>query len=98
MRDQIKENVPISQRGHNIKLMAAAFATSSSSRRRCSSCTCTPTSRCARRPRWSRFRDSAQLGLMKEWDVDNLAAAYRFFRLVEHRLQMMHQLQTHTLP
>jgi glutamate-ammonia-ligase adenylyltransferase len=39
-----------------------------------------------------------QLGLMKEWDVDNLAGAYRFFRLVEHRLQMMHQLQTHTLP
>ena len=37
-------------------------------------------------------------GLIKEWDADNLVAAYRFFRLVEHRLQMMHQIQTHTLP
>ena len=43
-------------------------------------------------------RTSARLKLMNEWDVDNLSAAYRFFRLVEHRLQMMHQLQTHTLP
>jgi glutamate-ammonia-ligase adenylyltransferase len=38
------------------------------------------------------------LGLLKTWEADNLAAAYRFFRLVEHRLQMMHQIKTHTVP
>ena len=37
-------------------------------------------------------------GLLPHWQVENLAAAYRFFRLVEHRLQMMHQIRTHTVP
>jgi glutamate-ammonia-ligase adenylyltransferase len=39
-----------------------------------------------------------RLKLLKDWQVDNLLAAYRFFRLVEHRLQMMHQIKTHTVP
>ena len=98
MRDQIKDNVSANQRGHNIKLMSGGIrdvefvaqamqlmhAHTHAELR-------TPSTLVA----LSRLR---QLGLMKEWDVDNLAAAYRFFRLVEHRLQMMHQLQTHTLP
>jgi glutamate-ammonia-ligase adenylyltransferase len=98
MREQIKEHARAQQRGHNIKLMAGGIrdiefiaqalqiihAPKHPELR-------TPTTLIA----LARIR---QLGLMKEWDVDNLAAAYRFFRLVEHRLQMMHQLQTHTLP
>ena len=39
-----------------------------------------------------------RLGLMESWQADNLSAAYRFFRLVEHRLQMMYQIKTHTVP
>jgi glutamate-ammonia-ligase adenylyltransferase len=98
MRDQIKDHVPAGQRGHNIKLMSGGIrdvefvaqamqlmhASARAELR-------TPTTLVA----LSKLR---RLGLMKEWDVDNLSAAYRFFRLVEHRLQMMHQLQTHTLP
>jgi len=36
--------------------------------------------------------------LIKKWEADILLQAYRFLRLVEHRLQMMHQLKTHTIP
>jgi glutamate-ammonia-ligase adenylyltransferase len=36
--------------------------------------------------------------LIKKLERDTLLAAYTFFRLVEHRLQMMHQLQTHSIP
>jgi len=35
---------------------------------------------------------------IEKWEADVLLSAYRFLRLVEHRLQMMHQLKTHTLP
>lgn len=35
---------------------------------------------------------------VKKIERDTLAAAYLFFRLVEHRLQMMHQLKTHSIP
>lgn len=98
MRDQIKDNVPPAQRGHNIKLMSGGirdveFVAQAMQLMHANARVelRTPTTLVA----LSRLR---ALGLMKEWDVDNLAAAYRFFRLVEHRLQMMHQLQTHTLP
>lgn len=36
--------------------------------------------------------------LLKKVEHRTLLAAYRFFRLVEHRLQMMHQLKTHSIP
>jgi glutamate-ammonia-ligase adenylyltransferase len=98
MRDQIKDHARAQQRGYNIKLMAGGIrdvefiaqalqimhAPKHPELR-------TPNTLAA----LARIR---RLGLMKDWDVDNLASAYRFFRLVEHRLQMMHQLQTHTLP
>ena len=98
MRDQIKENLRPNQRGHNIKLMAGGirdieFVAQASqimhaSRHRELR---TPTTLIA-------VSELRRLKILKEWDADNLSAAYRFFRLVEHRLQMMHQLQTHTLP
>ncbi len=98
MRMQIKDHIRADQKGHNIKLMAGGIrdiefvaqalqimhAPHHPELR-------TPNTVAA----LSRLR---QIELLKEWDADNLAAAYRFFRLVEHRLQMMHQLQTHTLP
>jgi len=37
-------------------------------------------------------------GYLQRWEAENLAGAYRFFRLVEHRMQMMHQIKTHTVP
>jgi glutamate-ammonia-ligase adenylyltransferase len=36
--------------------------------------------------------------LIGKVEHETLVAAYRFFRLVEHRLQMAQQLQTHSLP
>ncbi len=43
----------------------------------------------------SRFR---QLGLLSATEQSVLAAAYVFLRDVEHKLQMVHDLQTHALP
>ena len=40
----------------------------------------------------------AQYGHLPEADADALTEAYRFLRDVEHRLQMEHNLQTHTVP
>ena len=40
----------------------------------------------------------AQYGLLDPTDAVQLDAAYQFLRDVEHRLQMDHNLQTHTLP
>ena len=36
--------------------------------------------------------------LITELEHEAMLGAYRFFRLVEHRLQMMHQIQTHSIP
>ncbi|MEE9268750.1 MAG: nucleotidyltransferase domain-containing protein [Candidatus Krumholzibacteria bacterium] len=36
--------------------------------------------------------------LIKKIEQQTLIKAYRFFRVVEHRLQMMHQLKTHSIP
>ncbi|HXV13705.1 MAG TPA: hypothetical protein VEC56_05825, partial [Candidatus Krumholzibacteria bacterium] len=98
MRDQIKDNLPSSQRGYNIKLMAGgirdiefvAQAIQLMNGHRLPEIRTGNTLEALAHVR--------RLDLLKPWDVDNLAAAYRFFRLVEHRLQMMHQFQTHTLP
>jgi glutamate-ammonia-ligase adenylyltransferase len=40
----------------------------------------------------------AQAGLLPQRDADALADAYQFLRVVEHRLQMEADLQTHTIP
>jgi glutamate-ammonia-ligase adenylyltransferase len=37
-------------------------------------------------------------GYVGEDDAGELAAAYRFLRMVEHRLQLAHERQTHTVP
>ena len=37
-------------------------------------------------------------GLIKDVERETLVEAYAFFRVVEHRLQMMHQLQAHSIP
>ncbi len=98
MRDQIKESLRPAQRGHNIKLMAGGIRDIEF---------VTQAGQIMHAPRHRELRTPTtlvalqalrRLRLLKEWDADNLVAAYRFFRLVEHRLQMMHQLQTHTLP
>jgi glutamate-ammonia-ligase adenylyltransferase len=36
--------------------------------------------------------------LIKKTEMETMTRAYLFFRLVEHRLQMMHQIQTHSIP
>jgi glutamate-ammonia-ligase adenylyltransferase len=98
MRDQIKDNLSSAQRGYNIKLMAGgirdiefvAQAIQLMHGHRVKELR-TPNTITA-------LAHVRRLDLLKPWDVDNLSAAYRFFRLVEHRLQMMHQFQTHSLP
>ncbi len=98
MRGQIQESVRTDGRGYNIKLMAGGirdieFVTQALQIMHAGSHAelRTPTT-------LSALASVRRLKLLEEWDADNLSAAYRFFRLVEHRLQMMHQLQTHTLP
>ena len=36
--------------------------------------------------------------LIKKVEMETMTRAYVFFRLVEHRLQMMHQFKTHSIP
>lgn len=36
--------------------------------------------------------------LIRDLELETMMAAYRFLRLVEHRLQMMHQIKTHSIP
>jgi glutamate-ammonia-ligase adenylyltransferase len=36
--------------------------------------------------------------LIKRAEMETMTRAYLFLRLVEHRLQMMHQIQTHSIP
>jgi glutamate-ammonia-ligase adenylyltransferase len=36
--------------------------------------------------------------LVKKTEMATMTRAYLFFRLVEHRLQMMHQIKTHSIP
>lgn len=98
MREQIKDHANATQRGYNIKLMAGGIRdiefiaqAQQIMHGRTHPDVRTPTTLLA----LARLK---QHKFITEWDADNLAAAYRFFRLVEHRLQMMHQLQTHTLP
>jgi glutamate-ammonia-ligase adenylyltransferase len=98
MRDQIKDNLTGSQRGYNIKLMAGGIRDIEFVAQAVQLMNGHQQSELRGPNTLVTLVHTRGLGLLKPWDVDNLAAAYRFFRLVEHRLQMMHQLQTHTLP
>jgi glutamate-ammonia-ligase adenylyltransferase len=44
------------------------------------------------------LRALRQLDFVAGAEMESLAAAYRFLRDVEHRLQIEHEMQTHTLP
>lgn len=44
------------------------------------------------------LRGLRELDLLPEEDVEALEAAYRFLRVVEHRLQIENEAQTHSLP
>lgn len=98
MRGQIKEHIPERERGLNIKLMEGGIRDVEF---------IAQTVQLVHGQRHPELRTPntlealggiRRLELLDEWTVDNLTAAYRFLRLVEHRLQMMHQLKTHTVP
>lgn len=98
MRAQIKESMPARERAFNIKLMAGGIRDVEFSAQ-------TLQLMHGYRDRGLRSGNTLEvleqirrLGHLNEWEVDNLCSAYRFFRLVEHRLQMMHQIKTHTVP
>ena len=42
--------------------------------------------------------DLKKVGWIEQKDHDSLICAYRFFRIIEHRLQMINDVQTHDLP
>ena len=98
MRTQIKEHIPARERAFNIKLMAGGIRDVEF---------VAQTIQLLHGARHAELRTPntlealghiARLGLREGWEADTLAEAYRFFRLVEHRLQMMHQIKTHTVP
>ena len=77
---------------------AAGCATSSSPSSCSSSCTAAPTPRCAPRRRSTRWPRWPSRGYVGRDDGANLAASYRFLRLLEHRLQLQRMRRTHLLP
>jgi glutamate-ammonia-ligase adenylyltransferase len=98
MRAKISENIPAHERSFNIKLMSGGIRDIEFTAQ---------TFQLMHGHRHSELRTPntlkalgqiRSLGFLQDWEVDNLSAAYRFFRLVEHRLQMMHQMKTHTVP
>jgi glutamate-ammonia-ligase adenylyltransferase len=98
MRMRIRENISLRDRSSNIKLMEGGirdieFITQTlqllhgnDHREIRTHNTITAVERIHRRK------------LIKKMEKKVLLDAYRFFRLVEHRLQMMHQLKTHSIP
>jgi len=98
MRAQISENISPRERSFNIKLMAGGIRDIEFTAQ---------TFQLMHGHRHPELRTPntlealariRELKLLGDWETDNLTAAYRFFRLVEHRLQMMHQIKTHTVP
>ncbi len=98
MRDQIKDHLSHAQRGYNIKLMAGGIRDIEFVAQAVQLMHAHRIPELRSPQTLATLSSIRQLELLKPWDVDNLSAAYRYFRLVEHRLQMMHQFQTHTLP
>jgi glutamate-ammonia-ligase adenylyltransferase len=98
MRAQIVENIPARERAFNIKLMAGGIRDIEFSAQALQLLH-GHHDRGLRSGNTLEVLDQVRrLQHLNEWEVDNLCAAYRFFRLVEHRLQMMHQIKTHTVP
>ena len=98
MRQQIVDGIPSHERGLNIKLMSGGIRDVEF---------IVQTLQLLHGPTRTELRTGntldglaqiSRLGLLDQLQIDNLEAGYRFFRLVEHRLQMMHQLKTHTVP
>ena len=52
----------------------------------------------ARRPHVDKPRPACRRNLITEQERTELSDAYMFLRTLEHRLQMEHGLQTHTVP
>jgi glutamate-ammonia-ligase adenylyltransferase len=44
------------------------------------------------------IRRAYRAKLIEKTEMETMTRAYIFFRLVEHRLQMMHQIKTHSIP
>ena len=78
--------------------VAAASATSSSRSSSCRSSTAGGTSACASRTRCAPSRSSPTRGTWVATTRPRSAGAYRFLRTLEHRLQIVRDLQTHELP
>ena len=76
----------------------AGCATSSSPCRCSSWCTAGSTSRCACGPRCRRSRLLVEGGYVGREDGKTLALAYRFLRVLEHRIQLFRLRRTHVLP
>ena len=86
-------------RGAGGEARVAVASATSSSRCSCSSSSTAATTRgSARRPRSTRSRSWPSAATSRSDDADRLADAYRFLRTVEHRLQLVDEQQTHTLP
>ena len=98
MRQRIHENIPIHERPLNIKLMEGGvrdieFIVQTLQLLHGS------THPDIRRPGTLAALDRIlEHKLLRKKEAASLADAYRFLRLVEHRLQMMHQIKTHTVP
>ena len=64
----------------------------------CRSCTGVATRSCVSRTRLRALATLAEEGYVAQADAEALADAYRFLRRLEHRLQIVRDLQTHDLP
>jgi glutamate-ammonia-ligase adenylyltransferase len=98
MRRRIQENIPARERPFNIKLMEGGIRDIEF---------IVQTIQLIYIPQHPDIRATGTLAaldriqnhrLLKKTECESLRQAYRFLRLVEHRLQMMHQIKTHTVP
>ena len=81
-----------------VKRGRGGSATWSSRSSCCRSCTAGATRCCGSRTRSRALAMLAEEGYVAQADAEALADAYRFLRRLEHRLQIVHDLQTHDLP
>ena len=98
MRIRIRENMPVREREFNIKLMAGGIRDVEF---------VVQTLQLLHGGRDPQLRTGNTLQALsrlcerkhlKEWACSTLSNAYQFLRVVEHRLQMMHQIKTHNVP
>jgi glutamate-ammonia-ligase adenylyltransferase len=98
MRKRIQENIPVHERPFNIKLMEGGIRDIEF---------IVQTIQLIYIPQHPDIHSTGTLAaldriqnhrLLKKPECNSLRHSYRFLRLVEHRLQMMHQIKTHTVP